>query len=140
MAHDFKNYPELANSQMQIYYFDSPHKQIIEDFEAKVIKVTDGDTIRVTVDFRDFDFPIRMLNIDAPEMNEGGGEAKKWLTSRILGENIEVKMDEKQRVGKWGRLLGTIFFQGMDIGEEMLRDSRVKLFENRNEGKIKGWF
>ena len=47
MAHDFKQFPELTNSQMVMYYFQSPHKQITEPFEAKVVKVTDGDTIRV---------------------------------------------------------------------------------------------
>ena len=60
MAHDFKLFPELTNRQMQEYYFQSPHKQITENFAAKVVKVTDGDTIRVEVDFRDFDFPIRI--------------------------------------------------------------------------------
>ena len=47
MAHDFKNFPELTNRQMQVYYFESPHKQVTEDFRGRVIKVTDGDTIRV---------------------------------------------------------------------------------------------
>ena len=73
MAHDFKRYPELTNNQMNFYYFDSPHQQIAEDFDAKVVKVTDGDTIRVTTDFRDFDFPIRFSNIMAAETDEKGG-------------------------------------------------------------------
>jgi len=51
MAHDFKKFPELTNNQMQIYYFESPHKQITEDFKARVVDVHDGDTIKVEVDF-----------------------------------------------------------------------------------------
>ena len=45
MPHDFKLFPELTNSQMQIYYWDSPHKQITKNFMAKVLRVKDGDTI-----------------------------------------------------------------------------------------------
>ncbi len=122
MAHDFKTYPELTNNQMKFYYFESPHKQITEDFEAKVTKVTDGDTIRVTCDFRDFDFPIRLLNIDAPETSEGdnireGLESKEWLSDLILNKEVTILIDEKNRVEKWGRLLGEVLFMGMNVNE-----------------------
>ncbi len=119
MAHDFKRFPELTNSQMAFYYFDSPHKQIAEDFWARVIRVIDGDTIRVKCDFRNFDFPVRFSNIMAAEMNEeNGGESKSWLESKILGEEVEIIVNPKNRVGKWGRLLGRVFHCGFDIGEE----------------------
>lgn len=118
MAHDFKNYPELTNNQMQYYYFASPHKQITEDFQANVIKVTDGDTIRVMTNFRDFDFPIRILNIAAPEIDERGGpSSKRWLTNQILGKNVTITIDFKNRVEKWGRLLGEVFNMGVSMGE-----------------------
>ena len=39
MAHDFKLFPELTNAQMDLYYFESPHRQITEDFIGKVVKV-----------------------------------------------------------------------------------------------------
>ena len=76
MAHDFKRFPELTNNQMNLYYFDSPHEQITSDFDARVVRVVDGDTLRLQVGFRDFDFPLRMSNLLAPEMNEEGGERK----------------------------------------------------------------
>jgi len=119
MAHDFKRFPELTNSQMAFYYFDSPHQQIAEDFWARVVKVVDGDTIRVTCNFRDFDFPIRFSNIMAAEMNEeNGGASKSWLESQILGEEVEIIVNKKNRVGKWGRLLGEVKHLGFDMGEE----------------------
>jgi len=79
MAHDFKRFPELTNRQMNLYYFESPHKQITQDFVAKVVKVTDGDTIRVKWEDRDFDFPIRFIDIAAPELDEIGGAKKPEL-------------------------------------------------------------
>ena len=123
MPHDFKRFPELTNRQMDFYYFQSPHIQITEDFMARVVKVTDGDTLRITMDRRDFDFPLRMINIDAPELDERGGSASaKWMSSKILGKDVEVLINSKHRVGKWGRLLGNIIFQGMDVGEESIEN------------------
>jgi len=115
--HDFKKFPELTNSQMQLYYWDSPHRQILEDFEARVVQVTDGDTIRVKWEDRSFDFPIRLFNINAPEMKEGGRESKRWLESELLGEEVLIKIDFKNRVGKWGRILGDVIFGGQSMSE-----------------------
>lgn len=118
MGHDFKRFPELTNSQMEFYYADSPHKQITEDFTAKVTKVSDGDTIRVMWDDRDFTFPIRISNLAAPEMNqEGGKESQSWLEDQILGEEVDILIS-KQRVEKWGRLLADILLDGISMSDE----------------------
>lgn len=136
MAHDFKNFPELSNSQMEMYYFQSPHIQITADFRAKVEKVVDGDTIRVSCDFRDFTFPIRFLDTNAPEMNEGGEESKSWLKNQIEKEEVEILIDKTNRVGKYGRLLGIIFHNGLNINEQSIRAGMATTFENRKEGIV----
>ncbi len=128
---------ELTNAQMQLYYFDSPHKQITEDFRAKVVKVTDGDTIRVKWQERDFDFPIRFIGTNAPEMNEDRGEeSKSWLESQILNQEVEILIDPNNRVEKWGRLLGVIFFRGLNINEDSIRTGHAVAWDDRKEGKI----
>jgi hypothetical protein len=63
MAHDFKKFPELTDGQMLFYYNDSPHKQITQNFSAKCVRVIDGDTISVRVDFRDFEFPMELQQL-----------------------------------------------------------------------------
>ena len=133
-THDFKRFPELTNAQMGLYYFDSPHKQIGEDFFAKVIKVSDGDTIRVETDFRDFSFPIRFSNILAAELNEPGGiESQSWLEKQILGEEVEIIV-HPTRVEKWGRLLGEVRHKGFDMGElSIANDKSIGLDEERPE-------
>ena len=133
--HDYKNFPELTNKQINEFGFQSPHKQITEDFDATVIKVIDGDTIRLRTDFRDFDFPLRMLNIDAPEMSEGGGEAREWLKGVIDGEEVQIKIDRFQRVGKYGRLLGKVISLGMDMGEAQIRLGLVVQFGQKKESE-----
>jgi endonuclease YncB( thermonuclease family) len=137
MVHDFKKFPELTNSQMELYYFQSPHKQIVEDFRADVVKVTDGDTITVRTTFRDFDFPVRFLNNNAPELNENGGkESKSWLEGLILGKEVDILIDPNQRVGKFGRILGTIMHRGIELNEQSIREGFATTFENRREGQL----
>ena len=135
MAHDFVKFPELTNSQLQEHIV-SPFPQITEDIRVEVIKVIDGDTIKVRWDMRDFDFPVRFLDINAPEMSEGGGEARDYLKGVIEGEEVELQIDPNQRVGKYGRLLAKIISLGMDMGETMIRIGLATTFENRNEGEI----
>ena len=122
MAHDFVKFPELTNSQATIYYWDSPHQQIFESFEARVVKVTDGDSIRVETDFRDFDFPVRFAYINAPEMNEGGAESKSWLENQILGKDVFIKINPNNRVGKFGRIIGEVMFGGESMSAASLRE------------------
>ena len=134
MAHDFQAFPELTNSQMSLYYFESPHKQIVESFKAKVVKVTDGDTVRVRTTFRDFDFPIRFAHIAAPELKEGGLDSRRWLESQIGGEDIEVIVDPDNRVGKWGRIIGEVLHRGMSINElSILQGHSVPFGERESE-------
>ena len=133
MGHDFTRFPELTNSQMDFYYWESPHKQILEDFAAKVNEVVDGDTIWVTCDFRDFRFKIRLANINAPELNEGGKESKKWLESKVTGKNIFVVINPTNRVGKFGRIIGEVFCEGENISEALLRENLAKPFGERDE-------
>ena len=135
MVHDFKNFPELTNAQMQLYYFESPHKQITEDFKAEVVKVTDGDTIRILWDERTFNFPVRFLDIAAPENKESGGpESRNWLEGKILGETVEIQVNPSNRVDKWGRLLGKITFKGLDIGDESILTGHSVSWDEK-----KGW-
>ena len=131
MSHDFKLFPELTNHQMQIYYFQIPHKQITEPFMAKVVKVTDGDTIRVLWAERDFDFPVRFAELAAPELNERGGLAsQKFLSNEILGEMVEI-LPVKMRVEKWGRLLANVIHLGQDMSALSIDNGHAVSWKDR---------
>jgi len=134
--HNYNDFPELTNRQLNEFGFSSPHVQITSDFFAKVVKVIDGDTLSIRTSSRDFDFPLRLLDVDAPEMNAGGGEARDWAKERLEGEEVKVLINPKNRVGKYGRLLGKIFHRGMDLGQEMIYLGLVKPFGSINEGKL----
>ncbi|MAF42690.1 MAG: hypothetical protein CMI54_00785 [Parcubacteria group bacterium] len=137
MVHDFKKFPELTNAQMAEDYFNSPHKQIVEDFRADVVKVHDGDTITLKWKERDFKFPVRIINIAAPELKEDGGkESQSWLEQKILGRMVDIKMNQYNRVDKWGRLLGAVELMGVDVGEESILAGQSVNWGDRNDGKL----
>lgn len=135
--HNFNRFPELTNAQMPIYYFNSPHKQITKNFFAKVDEVIDGDTIRLSTSFRDFLFPMRIINIDTPELSAPGGEeSKNFLEGMIEGKEVEIIIDQENRVGKRGRLVGDVRDGGILVSEHMVRSGHALPFERRGES----WF
>lgn len=118
--HDFKRFPEIRNDEMDQFLFMSPHPQILENLLVKVVKVHDGDSIRVEWDRRDFDFPVRLRNIDAPELDTKEGIlSRDWLAERILGEHVYLNIHPRW-IDWWGRLMAKVELGGIDIGEEMI--------------------
>lgn len=149
--YDWKRYPELTDVQLETLELMSPHPQIKGDFTATVVKVHDGDTVRVRVDWRDFDFPVRLANIDAPELSTGdrGMEARDFLQELVLGEEVEVKVNRLNRVEKWGRLLGDLWVNGISVMDALIHAGHAQPFEFRREGELEsfnemmrknGWF
>lgn len=134
LDHDFKKFPELRNGQMSQFEFLSPHPQIKEDFTAVVDRIVDGDTVRLTCDFRDFDFPLRIRNIQAPELDEEGGiESARWLDSQLRGRIVDVKIDPIFRVSDWNRLIGHIEHEGIDIGELSIMEGHSKPWSGNDD-------
>ena len=135
--HNFKKFPELTNGQMEVLYFQSPHAQILDDFRARCVKVIDGDTIRVKWDLRDFDFPVRLSDIAAPELSAKGGlESQQWLENKLLGREIDIIIDYHNRVDKWGRLLGKVYAGGFNISEESIIMGHAVPWDQLGEGDI----
>jgi endonuclease YncB( thermonuclease family) len=58
------------------------------------------------------------------------------MEERLLNKNVMVIINPKNRVDKYGRLLGKIISNGMNINEEILIAGMAKKFEDRNEGKL----
>lgn len=134
--HDYEKFPELNNAQLSEFGFTSPHPQITEDFRAEVVQVHDGDTVTLRWDKRDFDFPLRLLDIDSPELNAGGEVARDWMKEQIEGKMVDIQIDSDNRVGKYGRLLGRIIHNGLDMGAASVRLGLAKAFGKKNEGQI----
>lgn len=102
-------------------------------YRMTVDRVVDGDTIDATVDLGFSVFVkerIRLLGINAPETRgtsrERGLASKEWLEKRIEGRTLVVET-QKDKTGKFGRMLGTISEPGahVTINEEMVLNGKA---------------
>ncbi len=88
-----------------------------QSFEAKVLKVVDGDTINVLSKGKKL--KIRLFGIDAPESKqEFGTQSRIFLQNKIL--NKAVKLDCKNK-DMYERLLCRVEFKGEDINKLMVK-------------------
>ena len=103
-------------------------------YKAYVEKVYDGDTITCTIDCG-FNLSmknqkIRLYGINCPELRgsekEKGIVARNQLRSKILHKNILIETC-KDKKGKYGRYLGTIFFEGMNINDWLVQTGNAVL-------------
>ena len=85
---------------------------------AKVVSVTDGDTIKVyTVD--QGQVKIRLYGIDTPEKGQPYGKAAgKYLASLIAGAIVEV---ETVTTDRYGRTVGIVWDDDTNINQQMVQ-------------------
>ncbi len=98
-----------------------------------VIEVSDGDTLKLS-DGKTF----RLYGINAPEVKEPFfEEAKAFTQNLVLGKEISFEQEENYKVDKFGRELGYVFVDGVNLNIELVKNglARVILYEKR--AKIK---
>jgi endonuclease YncB( thermonuclease family) len=89
----------------------------LADIIGMVQKVVDGDTIHLTDDNGKL-YKIRLLGIDAPEMDQSFGiESRQMLVNLIEGKRVIIDSRKKD---KYKRILGKIFYDDMDINLTMI--------------------
>ena len=86
-------------------------------YPAKVIKISDGDTITILTQQRK-QIKVRFYGIDAPELKQPyGKKSNQFLANLIAGEVVEVEENGKDR---YKRAIGTIYLNGTDINAQMV--------------------
>ena len=112
---------------------------------SKVTKVVDGDTIDVIIDLG-FDIMyksrVRLFGIDTPESRtrdkvekKYGLLAKEFLKSHLKGK-IVIKTHKDSETGKFGRILGEIFVNGININELMCKKGHAVEYHGQNKELI----
>ena len=107
-------------------------------FRARLVRVVDGDTIRVRVGGREK--RVRLLRIDTPERGEAGYREATRALARILGDGTLTL--EPERAGElerddYGRLLAYVITQdGQNANVEIVRLGYSRFFTRYGEGRL----
>ncbi|WP_052216451.1 thermonuclease family protein [Acinetobacter baumannii] len=89
------------------------------DFVAKVVGVTDGDTITV-LDAQKNQVRIRLANIDAPEKNQPfGSRSKQALSDLVFNKYVYIK---ESGFDKHNRMIATVMKGNDPINRIMVKD------------------
>lgn len=88
-------------------------------FTGKVVSVHDGDTIKVLSLVNNKVYVIRLLEIDAPEVNpkqDWGIEARDYLKSLVINKTVKIKWTKQD---KYGRTLGLVYLPDfVQVGQD----------------------
>ena len=108
-------------------------------YNAKLIRVVDGDTIEALIDLG-FQITIkkmiRLSDIDAPETRtslkeekRAGLKAKKRLEGLLRASDGQFELIS-HGWGKFGRCIGEIFINNQSINELLITEGLVKRYED----------
>lgn len=107
-----------------------------ETFTAKVVGVSDGDTVKVLTeqscdsgkDCRSskIQYRVRLAEIDTPEKKQPyGSKAKQALSDLVFGRMIKVEQIDKDR---YGRLVANLYVDGKWVNAEMVRSGSAWVY------------
>jgi endonuclease YncB( thermonuclease family) len=88
-------------------------------WSGTVIKVIDGDTIKVLEAGKTEPATVRLYGIDTPERKQAyGREAKNFTAGMIAGKPVEI---EKLGKDRYGRIIGLVYVNGRLLNRELIR-------------------
>ena len=113
----------------------------------KVTKVVDGDTIDVLLDMG-FDIKykirVRLFGIDTPESRTRNKEekirgliSKAYLKDAIKkAKKLTIKTHKGSETGKFGRILGEVFADGINLNLKMCTDGYAVQYYGQNKSLV----
>ena len=101
------------------------------EYNCTVDRVVDGDTIDVVLDLGFsvlYKSRVRLFGIDTPESRTRnkdekarGKMASKYLEDAVNSGNVVIRTELKDSRGKFGRVLGSVVVDGVDINQAMCK-------------------
>jgi len=90
-----------------------------ERLTARLIKVTDGDTIVVELDGEQV--KLRYIGVDTPESDEPFGPTASDFNATLLGQGDLILVRDQSEVDPFGRMLAYVLVGGRFINYELVR-------------------
>ena len=118
------------------------------EYQAKVTRIIDGDTVDVNVDLG-FDVwlksRVRLYGIDTPESRTRNKEekyrgllAKEYLKSWIKKAKgiVILKTKKGEETGKFGRILADIIVDGVSVNKLLIKDNHAVSYHGQSKKSI----
>lgn len=88
-----------------------------------VVKVVNGDTVQVD------DEVVRFALVDAPKLKYDGGRSWNFIEEICpVGSTVVVDQDDSQLEDKYGRILGVIYCNNLNLNKELLDSGLGELY------------
>ena len=117
------------------------------EYKCKIVRVVDGDTVDVVLDLG-FDIlyrtRVRLYGIDTPESRTRDLEekargllAKEYLSTKIKNaENIVIQTKLKDSRGKFGRVLGSVIADGINLNNQLTLNHYAVTYTGQSKKEI----
>jgi endonuclease YncB( thermonuclease family) len=103
-----------------------------ESIEAKVIKIIDGDSIKVQ-DKDGKEYEVQIEGTDAPEAKQPfGSESTDTMSQWVKDKAVKVSWNKKDN---FDRLLAQVYVEGKHVNTEMIRAGMAWHFKRYNKSK-----
>ncbi len=117
------------------------------EYKCTIDRVVDGDTVDATLDLGFsvlYKSRVRLFGIDTPESRTRNKDekARGKLAAKFLGDAIEkadtvvIRTELRDSRGKFGRVLGTIVCDGVDINNNMVENFMAAKYFGQNKTAI----
>jgi hypothetical protein len=115
---------DMTNTEMKL--ISEKCSGIARCMEGSVTKIVDGDTIHVDGE------SVRFALSSAPELKVFGGIDSRNFIDTIcpVGSDVIVDEDDSQTEGSYGRIIGVVYCNGLNLNQELL-DADLGYLENQ---------
>ncbi len=127
----------IIEQKESIEIFSSKCLGVANCIDGIVTSVIDGDTLEVNGQ------SIRFALVDTPKLKYDGGQALNFLEEICpIGSSVVVDQDDSQLEDKYGRLLGVIYCNDLNLNKELLDSGLGNLYSafcDQSEFKNSNW-
>lgn len=125
----------LLSLLVALLYSTSPYS-FADSFMAKVVGVSDGDTVNVLTDIScnagkscksgKVQYRVRLAEIDTPEKKQPyGNRSKQFLSDLVFGRQVKVDTVDTDR---YGRLVANLYVDEMWVNAELVKSGSAWVY------------
>ncbi len=98
------------------------------DMHCKVTSVHDGDSMRVRCPGHQKTIPVRLDQIDAPEINQAHGTKSRDYLRSVCAIGTQVVIKEPE-LDQYNRTLGQVYCNGVDVNAVMVKSGSAWVYD-----------